>query len=78
MPHSYHQALDPHQAAALLLVMLGELPKALLPNMAIVLIEAAIEAGQVRPADYLQASCLNGQDGRYIWRGRSLLRCNPS
>ena len=43
------QALSPHEAAALLLVMLGQLPKALVPNIAILLIEAAIEAGQVGP-----------------------------
>ena len=47
-PAFFSQATSPHEAAALLLVMLGELPRALIPMPAIMLIEAAVEAGQVR------------------------------
>ena len=53
LPPILSQATSPHEAAALLLVMLGELPRALIPMPAIMLIEAAVEAGQVRSCKLL-------------------------
>ncbi len=41
------QEATSHEAAAMLLVMLGELPRTLIPAAAVVLVGAAVEAGQV-------------------------------
>ena len=52
------QSTPPHEAAALLLVMLGELPRPLLPATAVTLIDAAWEAGQLPESAQLPDSLL--------------------